>query len=162
MRRRASAYTLVEILVWMAVLVVLMSLVSGFLVSVIDSTRRSRAALEGATVRISVLERLGVDVRCSSRILAEHAGRKSDTGTLILEKPAAERILYRFEEGILYRETKTAGATTKVPVGKLAGLSFSYDRGGPAASRWVEAEIPGAGLTGCRARFYLLEPEVRP
>jgi len=86
MRHVTRGYTLAEMLVWFAVLFIFMSLVSWFMVSVADTSRRSHRAIEEATVRVMVLGRLGPDVRNASRILDQHAGGKSDDKTLILEK----------------------------------------------------------------------------
>ncbi|HUW56906.1 MAG TPA: hypothetical protein VMZ92_09735, partial [Planctomycetota bacterium] len=89
MRHVTRGYTLAEMLVWFAVLFIFMSLVSWFMVSVADTSRRSHRAIEEATVRVMVLGRLGPDVRNASRILDQHAGGKSDDKTLILETPSS-------------------------------------------------------------------------
>jgi type II secretory pathway pseudopilin PulG len=163
-RRRASAFTLVEVLVWIATVAILMSLVGWLLVSMTDSMRQARGAVESATVRILVLERLGADVRSSVRILVQDGNRKSDEKSLILgrhasgdlESASSERVLYRFEGGTLYRETGTGGSARVIPVGRIGRLAFRYDEGGPGASRWMEVEMPGPGNRSFRARFYLL------
>jgi len=169
-RLGTPAFTLVEVMVWIAVIAILVSLVSWVLVSITGSMRQARGAVDNAQVRISVLERLGADVRSSARILAQEGNRKSDETNLILESPSGdpERVLYRFEGGILYRETRTGGSTRVTPIGRIARLAFRYDQGGRAAGapeparsgwgtpRWVEVEMPGAGSRSLRARFYLL------
>lgn len=162
MRHRSTAFTLVEIIVWLAILSVFISLVSWFMVSITDSARRGRRVVESATVRISVLQRLGADVRNSSRILAQHDGRKTDEKTLVLGTPGVERIVYRFESGILFRETKTGDSAVVVPIGRLNRLAFKYDKGDPAASRWVEVQMPAGTRKGLTQRFYLLDTEVTP
>ena len=162
MRRRPTAFTLVEILVWLAIVAVFLSLVSWFMVSITDSARRGRQAVDSATVRISVLQRVGADVRNSSRILAQHDARKTDEKTLVLETPGAQRIVYRFEDGILFRETKTGDSARAVPIGRLNRLSFRYDAEGPASSRWVEVQMPADARQGLTQRFYLLDTEGTP
>jgi len=162
MRHVTRGYTLAEMLVWFAVLFIFMSLVSWFMVSVADTSRRSHRAIEEATVRVMVLGRLGPDVRNASRILDQHAGGKSDDKTLILETPSSTHVVYRFADGILHRETTAAGRPQVVPVGRLDALTFRYDKGGPVASRWVELHMPARAGKGLTQRFHLLDPEVTP
>ena len=162
MRRRSTAFTLVEIMVWLAILAILISLVSWAMASIADSARRGRRAVADATVRISVLQRLGGDVRNSSRILSQHAGKTTGEKTVILETPGSERIVYRFESGILYRDAKAAGAPRTVPIGRLSRLTFKYDTVAPAASRWVEVQMPAGTKKGLTQRFFLLDTRVTP
>ena len=160
--RRRRAFTLLEMLVWMAVVTLLTSLVSWLFVRAFDAARQSHRALESATVRISVLERVGTDVRSSARILAQHAGGKTGETHLILEAPGAGRVVYRFGDGVLQRETNADGAARVEPVGRLEGLRFLYDKPDAAASRWVEVHMPGVRGKPLSQRFHLMSTEVGP
>jgi len=157
---RCRAFTLIEVLVWVSLLAVLMSLTGWFLTSALDSTRRLRGALETAETRISVLERIGADVRSLS-----HIARASDASRLVVERVGYSdhtRVIYRFEEGVLFRELPGESPPRVVPVGRLDALAFAYDGSDPSASRWVEVELPGESGCSLKTRFYLMPTEIRP
>ena len=160
--RRRRAFTMVEMLVWIAVVAFLASLVSWLFVTVFDAARQSHRALASATVRISVLERVGTDVRNSARILAQHAGGRTGETHLILEAPGAGQIVYRFEDRLLQRETNADGTVRVEPVGRLEGLRFLYDKPDASGSRWVEVHMPGVRGQSLSQRFHLMSTEVAP
>jgi len=160
--RRRRAFTLLEMLVWIAVITFLASLVSWLLVMAFDAARQSHRALESATVRTVVLERLGRDVRRSVRILARHAGGRTGNTHLILEAPGAGRIVYRIEDGVLQRQTDGDGKARVEPVGRVEELRFLYDKRGAAMSRWVEVHLPVGRGSALSQRFHLMNTEVAP
>ena len=77
---------------------------------------------------------LGADVRNSVRILKAAGAYQSGKDTVILEDPGGTRVVYKNEDGCLYRISTTAGVEKRIPMGRLKSVGFSYAPGGPESS----------------------------
>ena len=161
MMRRPSGFTLAEVLVWIMVLSLFLSMVAMVTVSGMDGASRARKALQQTETEMAAWERIGEDVRNSTAIIARGDERKSDATTLVLESPGAGRVTYIYGNGKLTRETRVKEKTRVSPLALPEGCEFRYDARGPGESSWVEVRT-GSGKKARVARFGLMTAEGAP
>jgi type II secretory pathway pseudopilin PulG len=152
------AFTLIEVLIWFVLLAVVMGMLGWFLINIGDKAREIQRDTARAEALTETLGRVGRDVRCASRLIVRDAAPSTDAATLVLEMPDVTRVVYVYSKGLLTRDATEGERTAAVPVARIEGLTFAFDKGRAAKSRWVEIRISDAGAF----RFYLLAQEGKP
>ena len=162
MRRNDRAFMLPEAMVWLALIIVMISLSSVLVASFLDTTRAATRAVAGAETQVGAIERVGADVRSSTRVELARApapqGRSGAAGIVLID-PAGGRVGYSFDQGVLCRETRAGGANVRVPLGRLAPVSFRAGNPSAEAPGFVEIDFGGPAGRTASHRFYLLREE---
>jgi type II secretory pathway component PulJ len=153
MKRRPRGFTLAEVMLWIALCAVLMSLSSVIIVYMHDAWRKGGAAIEEASALLAGLDRLGRDARAADERLDAAGTYRGGPACLILRVPGEGTVVYRVESGVLLREVIAGARRETTPVGRVTGFRFSpADRG---TGRFVEAVV-GGRRGESRYRFYLM------
>ncbi len=153
--RRTRAFTLAEVLIWISIICVLISLAAGIFVFSGDAARRGRKALADATALASVVEQLGRDARCATKRLDESGAVKAGPACLILSVPGEGTVIWRSAGGLVTREKISGDKSVSAPVGRVERLTFAS---APAVGRWVDAVLVERRGEK-RFRFYLMSEE---
>ncbi len=156
MRGRDAGFTLSEVLVYLAIIAVALSMSGTIVVSLLDTSRAARHAADESRTVLTALERLGEDARRSVRVSAESGRRRSGESCLILDTCSGTRVVYVVEDHVLWRE-----AERRVPLGRLDGLRFRYLNPAAEGAGFIEVEIERRGGPAARHRLYLMA-EARP
>jgi hypothetical protein len=144
---------LVEVMLWIALCAVLLSLSSVIIVFTRDAWRKGGVEIEKSSALFGALERLGRDARAADERLDAAGSYRSGSSCLILRVPGEGTVVYRGESGVLLREVIGATRRETTPVGRVTGFHFSPATSGTGRS--FDAVVEGRRGES-RHRFYLM------
>ena len=150
--RAGAGFTLIELMVYMALLAIMLALSSRAIFNSTTASRRLRRQADDLSWALQAVDTLKDDVRSSGRAWLEGAGR-----TLVLAQPGAGRtVRYEVDGAALLRRVTVAGqdAVRRSPFkvkaaafaveGRCVNLTLELPPARPRGKRWRVLSVSAA------------------